>query len=239
MSRFADALSRWHDVEGLPSAFASARDSIDALLRDRGLRRTGPDTTALALARGAEASARIEPVDGTTGADLARAALRLNGELLALTPVVGRSPAQALARMHALTGLGEADTLGRPRGGEGSGSVAADLQTFGRELLRADGPGLVVGALAHAELAALAPFATANGLVARAMERLLLVARGVDPASCLVPEAGYLTLRDDYRAAVDAYASGGDAGTGRWLSFAAQAALAATSASPVADRMPA
>ncbi|HSS66962.1 MAG TPA: hypothetical protein VLK34_00325, partial [Nocardioidaceae bacterium] len=135
MSRFATAIDRWQNTEGLPSAFASARDAVDALLRDRGLRRTGPEIAALALARGAEASARIEAASAGSAAEVARAALRVNGELLALTPVVGRSPAQALARMHALTGLGEPDTLGRPRCDEGSEGVAAALQTFGRELV--------------------------------------------------------------------------------------------------------
>jgi hypothetical protein len=232
MSRFAAALASWPDVEGLPSAFASARDAVDALLRDRGLRHTGSDTAALALARGAEASARLEPADAESAAEVARAALRLNGELLALVPVVGRSPAQALARMHALTGLGDRDSLGRPRLDAG---VADALQAFGRELLVADAPGLVVASLAHAELVALAPFATANGLVARGLERLLLVALGVDPASSLVPEAGYLAGRAEYPAALEAYASGGLPGAARWLSYAAQCVLAATDASPLAD----
>jgi hypothetical protein len=233
MSRFTDALAQWQSVEGLPSAFASARDAVDALLRDRGLRRTGPDTATTALARGAEASAHLEPPDVGGSGEIAQAALRLNGELLALVPVVGRSPAQALARMHALTGLGDADTLGRPRPDDG---VADALQAFGRDLLEVgDTPGLVVGALAHAELAAQAPFDAGNGLVARALERLLLVARGVDPASSLVPEAGYVALRDAYAPALEAYATGRLAGVAQWLSLAAEAAVAATAASPLAD----
>jgi hypothetical protein len=234
MSRFTDALDGWQGVEGLPAAFASARDALDALLRDRGLRRTGPDIAADALARGAEASSHLEPADAGSGADVAQAALRLNGELLALVPVVGRSPAQALARMHALTGLGEPDKLGRPRPDDG---VASALQAFGRDLIDApeDAPGMAVAALAHAEIAALAPFATANGLVARALERLLLVARGVDPASSLVPEAGYLALRTEYSPALEAYATGGLSGAARWLALAAEAAVAATNASPLAD----
>jgi hypothetical protein len=236
MSLFSDALAGWHAVPGLPSTFASARDAVDALLRDRGLRRTGPETTALALARGAHASAQLEQ-DGDGGslrADAEAAALRLNGELLALVPVVGRSPAQALARMHALTGLGDVDSLGRPRPDEG---VAAGLQALGRGLLdSADEPALVVAALAHAEIAASMPFETANGLVARALERLLLVARGVDPASSLVPEAGHHQLRDDYATGLRAYASGGMAGAAAWLDYAARAAVTATAASPLADR---
>ena len=43
-----------------PSAYAAARDGIDAMLRDRGLRRTSPETTAESLLRGAHASAVLE-----------------------------------------------------------------------------------------------------------------------------------------------------------------------------------
>ncbi len=41
--------------EGVPSALVAARDSIDALLRDRGLRRTTPELTTESLLRGAAA----------------------------------------------------------------------------------------------------------------------------------------------------------------------------------------
>jgi hypothetical protein len=232
MSRFNDALAGWESVEGLPAAFASARDAVDAVLRDRGLRRSAPDTAATALARGAEASAHLEP-PGPPAGDIAQAALRLNAELLALVPVVGRSPAQALARMHALTGMGAPDTLGRPRPDDG---VADALQLFGRDLLDAtEAPGLVVAALAHAEIAVSAPFASGNGLVARALERLLLVARGVDPACSLVPEAGYLTQRTDYASALAAYATGRLEGAAQWLWLASSAATAGAAASPLAD----
>src|SRR5690606_10538270 len=50
-------------LEGVPSAFAATRDGIDALLRDRGLRRSAPRTTAESLLRGAAATARLEGSD--------------------------------------------------------------------------------------------------------------------------------------------------------------------------------
>ena len=53
----AALLGRLHALEGVPSALASARDGIDAMLRDRGLRRTAPDVTGESLLRGAHASA--------------------------------------------------------------------------------------------------------------------------------------------------------------------------------------
>ena len=44
-----DPLARLLDLEGVPSALAAARDGIDVVLRDRGLRRTSPETTAESL----------------------------------------------------------------------------------------------------------------------------------------------------------------------------------------------
>ena len=44
---------------------AATRDGIDALLRDRGLRRTTPDLTGESLLRGAHASAVLEGADAS------------------------------------------------------------------------------------------------------------------------------------------------------------------------------
>jgi hypothetical protein len=53
-------------------------------------------------------------------------------------------------------------------------------------------PALVVAAVAHAELLATAPFGWGDGLVARAVFRLLLVDRGLDPNSLAAPEVGFV-----------------------------------------------
>ena len=55
-----DPLAWLTTLEGVPSAYAAARDGIDVMLRDRGLRRTSPETTAESLLRGAQASAALE-----------------------------------------------------------------------------------------------------------------------------------------------------------------------------------
>ena len=44
---------------------AATRDGIDALLRDRGLRRTAPELTGESLLRGAHASAVLEGSDSS------------------------------------------------------------------------------------------------------------------------------------------------------------------------------
>jgi len=104
-----DPLSGLMSFEGVPSAFAAVRDGIDAMLRDRGLRRTSPETTAESLLRGAHASAVLEgsasslvEVRDGRGDEVAQASLRVSTELLGQAQVLGRSPGQALARLHTL-----------------------------------------------------------------------------------------------------------------------------------------
>ena len=226
-------------LEGVPSALAAARDGIDALLRDRGLRRTTPELTADSLLRGAAASAALEGSRaslaemraGSTD-PLAAGAARLNGQLLSLVPVIGRAPLQALARMHALTAPPDAprDQVGRPRT---EPRIVVALQALSGQLLTTEAPALAVACLAHATVVSLAPFESGNGLVARGLERLLLVARGVDPTSLTVPEGGHLARGPAYRDALRAYAEDGMAGQRQWLLYAADAVSVGASLSPL------
>lgn len=245
------SLDPWADaaaLEGVGQASAAARDGIDALLRDRGLRRTGPETTAESLLRGACASAVLEgsassPEDVRRGDldEVAAGAVRVMTELLSLVPVLSRTPLQAFARLHALAAPASTDPAqrGRPR----DPVAARRLGSLGRLLTATtSAPALVVAALVHAELMTAAPFPSANGVVARAAERLLLVGRGVDPTSLTVPEAGHLRLRREYQSNLRAYASSrgassgswsGSAGVQAWLLYAAQAYTAGAQASPL------
>jgi hypothetical protein len=235
----SDPLAWLTSLEGVASAYAAARDGIDAVLRDRGLRRTSPGTTAESLLRGAHASATLEgsssslvEVRGGDGDETARAAVRVSTELLALTPTLARSPLQVLARVHALAAAGSLpeDRLGRPRD-----AAAADrLRQLG-VLLTAptQAPALAVAALVHADLATAAPFPSHNGLVARALERLVLVGRGVDEKSLVVPEAGHLALRAAYESNLRGYRDGGPAGVQAWLLYGAEAFAAGAEASPL------
>jgi len=235
----SDPLARLAALEGVASAAAATRDGIDAMLRDRGLRRTTPDLTAESLLRGAHASAVLEGSDSPLdvvrvdgGDPTAQAALRVSTELLGLVPVLARTPLQAVARIHTLASKGVVDDvdLGRPR----DAVAAARLHDLGGTLSRpTTAPALVVAAVAHAELATVAPFVSHNGIVARAVERLLLVARGVDPTSLTVPEAGHLALRREYESNLRGYAQGGAAGVHGWLLYALEAYAAGAEASPL------
>jgi Fic family protein len=237
-----DPLAELLALEGVPSAFAAVRDGIDAMLRDRGLRRTSPETTAESLLRGAHASAVLEgsgsslaEVRDGLGDEIAQASVRVSTEVLGQAKVLGRSPGQALARLHSLAGVGSLprEELGRPR----DGAAADRLQQVARLLTApSTAPALGVAAIVHAELATAAPFASHNGIVARATERLVLVARGLDEKSLVVPEAGHLANRAAYESNLKGYRDGGRAGVHAWLLYAAEAYASGAEASPLRDR---
>lgn len=234
-----DPLAWLSALEGVPSAFAGTRDGIDAMLRDRGLRQTPKEMTAESLALGAHASARLEGSSSTfedltagTADDISQDALRLSAVVLSLVPLMKTAPLQVLARLHAVaatTSLPE-EQLGRPR----DAASADRLQGLSELLLTpTEAPALLVAAVVHADLATTAPFASHNGIVARAAERLVLVARGVDPKSLMVPEAGHLALRPQYESNLRGYRDGGERGVHAWMLYAAEAYAAGAEASPL------
>jgi hypothetical protein len=89
---------------------------------------------------------------------------------------------------------------------------------------------MVVAAVVHAEVVAASAFASHNAVIARAAERLVLVSTGVDPASVTVPEAGHLARRQEYAAALAAYAADQPAALHGWLLHAAAAYAAGAEA---------
>jgi hypothetical protein len=67
----------------------------------------------------------------------------------------------------------------------------------------------------HAELMVLRPFGTADGVVARAAERLTLVEYGLDPKSLAVVEVGH--LESPYADGLRAYLTGTPEGVAEWV----------------------
>jgi hypothetical protein len=85
-------------------------------------------------------------------------------------------------------------------------------------------PALVVAAVVHGELLSLRPFTSANGLVARAATRIVLIAEGLDPKAICPMEVGLAELGSEaYLAALAGYASGTAAGMSAWIGHCAQA----------------
>lgn len=182
----------------------------------------------------------VEPHDrdARTGA-VVQAAVRLHADLGQVLDAWRRSPAQALARLHVLAAAGLAedpDRLGRPRGpgapyddplGLGPApeplEVSARLEGLSRVLLSTTVPAVVVAGVVHGELLALRAFGSADGLVARAAARLVLVERGLDPKAVSAPEVGHVELGHEYEQAARAYVSGGPDGVAVWLAHCARA----------------
>ena len=182
-----------------------------------------------------------------------RGAIQVTAATEELRSVVLTAPAQALARLHiaAAASLAAPDQLGRPRLAEeistelkdvGAAPAAAEAGARLRgvvDLLGAaeDEPGVLVAAIAHAEVASVRPFVHANGLVARALERLLLQVLGVDPTGVVVGEAGYSRQGGvAYQGALAAYATGRPDGVALWLRHYAEAIIAgAAEATDIAD----
>lgn len=189
------------------------------------------------------------------GARLVASAVRLHADLGALLGPWRRSPRQALARLHVLAAadlVTDPDRLGRPRGGPpadgppGQGPAPDPVEVSARldglfALLAqpTSAPAVVVSAVVHGELLALRPFGVADGLVARAAARLVLVDRGLDPKAVTAPEVGHAELekfgeggfaRDHgridgvaYSAALRSYVGGGPDGVATWVAHCARA----------------
>lgn len=245
-------------LEGVGSAAQAARDAVDVLLRDRGLRRVGSDMTAEALLRGAHASAAlagstsaVEDVRQGNADGLASGAVRMTGELMALASQVDKAPVQVWTRLHQLAAadlgpdaeLGHLRTAAEPIPDDipglppapPAGEMWERLSALAQNLTRpTKAPGLVVAAIVHAELAVLRPFPTANGLVARAAERCLLVARGIDPVAVTVPEGGHYVLQATYVPGLIDYTARGLTGVRDWLLRSCEVVTKGAELSPLA-----
>jgi len=224
-----DPLAELAQLFGVPSAVAAANAAVDAVLRDRGLRAVSEERRSQALAAGAEASAAL-----TDDHDQwLLGSLRLSAELGGLAGLIRLAPAQVLARAHTLLARGRLgdEELGRIQGGA---EVGWRMQGVGDLLTRpTTAPAIVLGAVVHAELATVAPFGDASGLVARAAEHLVLISAGLDPLGVIVVEAGHLADATNYQAGLHRYADGGVAGVAGWIIQCAAAVSRGAEVSPV------
>jgi hypothetical protein len=244
----ADPLEVIAELPGVPEAVEEARAAVDRLYRHRALRRRSPEVSSESALRGARASAALEGVDvpldavrrGDAADPVVQGALRVSAELGRLGKTWRTAPRQVLARLHTLaaTGLADESSLGRPRPGSSDADVlglgtapgpeeaATRLDALSGLLPRSGtAPALVLAAIVHAELAVLRPFGVADGLVARAAERLTLVEYGLDPKSLIAVEVGHLELGDAYPENLHAYLKGTADGVGAWVRHTATAVL--------------
>ena len=243
---------RWREVRaesGVRAACAGA--AIDGVRL--------PLRSVRALALGGGSGLGPGPDAAGAGADL----LVLRGALRAVAVVESWMPDLAaagsfdpppfghlLSRLHAAAAAGwlPDDALGRirtdataqdlrglglaPTGRES----AARIELLGRIVRDSRAPALVVAAVAHGELLTVRPFVAANGIVARAVFRVLVTTRGLDPTGSVVPEVAWAAAPNAYLGAAAGFASGERDGVGAWVRACAAAVVAgAHEARDVAD----
>ncbi|MGW3179446.1 oxidoreductase [Kitasatospora xanthocidica] len=112
----------------------------------------------------------------------------------------------------------------------GAEEVAARLDQLSRLLVaRAEGqgvgtPALVVASVVHGELLALRPFGAHNGVIARAAQRIVLIAEGLDPKSICPAEVGLAELGTAaHRRALAGYLAGTPEGMAAWIAYSGRA----------------
>ena len=246
----ADPLAPLMELPGVAEASDQARDALGRAHRHRANLRGWPVTAAEASLRAARASSVLDggPVrlddEGAAVSDpvfagALRVAQALEGGAGSLVGVWRRAPLQALARLHMLAAADQVDDdrLGRPRADTEVGprlELLAELVT-GRTLA----PAPVVAAVAHGELLTLKPFGSADGVVARAVSRLVTIASGLDPHGLGVPEVRWMRQPADYRDAARGFAAGTPHGVGAWVVLCCQAMQAgAQEAFAIAEALP-
>lgn len=246
-----DPLAPLMDLPGVAEASDRARDALGRAHRHRANLRGWPVSAAEAALRAARASSVLDggPVRLDDVADAGqvsepvfagalRVAQALEGGGGPLVGVWQRAPLQALARLHMLAAADQvdADRLGRPRTDPEVGprlELLAGLVTGGT---RAAAP--VVAAVAHGELLTLQPFGSADGVVARAVSRLVTIATGLDPHGLGVPEVSWMRQPAAYRDAARGFADGTPEGVAAWLVMCCRALRAgAQEALAIADSL--
>ncbi len=231
---------RWHQAlrRRIPSAAAESR--VRGARASAALDGAEMDVAVVRdLMRGAVAwSQEPDPIEAVL-----KGAVQATAETEHILAMVVAAPSQALARVHlAAAGhlLPEAQ-VGRPRR---AGEISREFSDLGPapdedvvrqrlsgivELLLCakDAPAVVVAALVHAEIATVRPFIRGNGLVARAIERAVIQASGLDPTGVAVTEVGHgASGVAAYVGALAAYGSGSPQGVALWITHCAKAIVA-------------
>ena len=219
-----DPLAPLLELPGVGAATDSARAAVDRLLGHKVLRRESAGVSTESALRGARASAALEGADvplarlrsGDVTDPVVRGSLRVSAALGGMVETWPRAPGQVLARLHVLAAADLADAAGLGRPAPHAGPRLSGLLSLVTGASSA--PAVVVAALVHGEIAALRPFGTADGIVARAAARLTGITRGLDPKAVSVPEVGLAELgREAYASALAGYASGNPDGLALWL----------------------
>jgi hypothetical protein len=219
-----DPLAPLVELPGVAVACEDVRAALGRAHRHPTNLRNWPTTAAEAAFRAARASSVLDGApqlseDGDPDPVLVgalRVSEALEGGGTSLVGVWRRAPLQAIARLHALAAadLVDDERLGRPCP---DGDVGRRLELLADVVAHGNVPAPVLAAVVHGELLTLAPFGAADGVVARAVSRLVTIASGLDPHGLGVPEVYWMRQAEDYRAAARGFSSGTPDGLAAWL----------------------
>jgi hypothetical protein len=227
----SDPLAPLAELPGVAEAGEEAREALGRAHRHRVNLRGWPKTAAEAALRSARASSVLDGgslqfTDAGPDPILAgalRVSEALEGGATSLVGIWQRAPLQAIARLHALAAadIADDDRLGRPRADVEVGrrlELLAGIVTGGTSV-----PATVLAAVVHGELLTLAPFGVADGMVARAVSRLVTISSGLDPHGLGVPEVYWMRQSGDYSAAARGFSSGTADGLTAWILMSCRA----------------
>lgn len=194
----------------IEAAIAEANDAIAAV--SLGARRHAARVGNQILTKAAHSTANLDP---NPDLGIAAAVIESSEQL----PRLDVAPLQALAKLHAVVGVSEpAEERGRPRPDFTQHDRLNDLAS----VAASQSPAVLVGAILHAEILAMAPFQTSNGLVARALFRSVMVQRGIDPLICVeigLGDFGFQAIATG----LEAYQRGTSDGVSTWVELNARA----------------
>lgn len=159
--------------------------------------------------------------------------MRLYTELVDLASLIRVSPGQVIARSHAILARGMVadDDLGRARPWP---EIGERMIALNRQLTEpTEAPAIVVAGIAHAELITVAPFRAGNGIIARAVEHMILIDADIDRPAVTVPEAAHRAAGEQYHRALEGYRSGSLNGVRDWLLHVAAAVARGAELSPL------
>lgn len=241
---------RWHEALRRRTQEAAAESRVRGAVATAFLDGAEPAGSAGSvdlvrdLMRGAAQPDAEQPVDA-----IVQAAMTVTAHTEHVSASQLRAPWQVLAGLHlaAASRMLPAEQVGRPRNSTerclehtldvtppAGAALHERLEGIG-DFVRAheqvaatpEASVICLAALVHAEIMTVRPFVTGNGLVARALTRIMLKEAGVDPTGVSVPEIGHTGKAGaDYRGALAAYASGNADGVRLWVLHCADAVAA-------------
>ena len=246
-----DPLSNLLKIESINNSITLALKSIDELNWNRSVR-NNKDLIPLARRISGYASASLEganmPTDPRQEPDespmgkLSNAALGITAEVDFQLATFLKTPLQTWARLHSFVEDGE--LRGRPRTNNevidplhlGSPLphelIESRMNNLVELITTSSAPALLVAAIAHAELATIAPFNKGSQLIARATTRIILQSRNVDQLKLVMPEYGFYKLgRNSYAKALIAYQAGSIEGVSKWVELHSQALVIGSTSS--------